>query len=57
MLEFVKMRALISAFIRERDPSSYTCTDDNVKSTEETFLIDSKKASIFGESEGDLLLW
>ncbi|KAJ3360521.1 homoserine O- acetyltransferase [Kappamyces sp. JEL0680] len=52
LLEFVKMRALISAFIRERAPDMYLTT---AVSTDTEELV--SKASMFGEAEGDLLLW
>lgn len=53
LLEFVKMRALISAFIRERAPEMYQDATSVVDNSD----IVVKKASVFGEAEGDILLW
>ena len=52
LLEFVKMRALISAFIKERCPD----ITETVSADEHEPLV--SKASVFGEAEGiNLLMW
>ncbi len=49
LLEYSKMRALISQFINERCPEI-----DQVSANDEPLV---SKESVFGEAEGDCLMW
>jgi homoserine O-acetyltransferase/O-succinyltransferase len=55
LLEFVQMRNLISAFIQRMAPSDLNPEFDNLKQHTDEELV--SKPSLFGEAEGDLLLW
>lgn len=50
MLEFQQMRDLLTSFIKDRAPELLEQEPIEIK-------VQESKASVFGEAEGDMLMW